>query len=85
MLVSAVDVYPVSSRALLEHDPPPPEHGRIRLATPILSMEPHGNVIQLKPPARFQMLQAMAHISRPITDTVDEHAAVDQIERLRDP
>lgn len=85
MLVCAVNVDTAFSQALLEHDPPPPEHGRIRLAAPILGMGSHGNVVQLKPPTRFQILQAISHVSRPVMNTVDQNAAVDQVERLRGP
>ncbi len=83
MLVCAIDIDAVAHRALLEHDMPPREHGRIRLATPILGKESMGNVTQFQPPTRLQMLQATLHVSWPVADAIDEHAAIDQVERLR--
>ena len=82
MPIRVIDIDAVAPRALLEHDSPPPEHRRIRLATPILGKEPMGNVTQLQPSAGLQMLQATRQEPRPVADAVDEHAAVDQIERF---
>lgn len=83
MPVRVVDVDAVAPRALLEHDPPPPEHRRLRLAALSVSEEPVRRVAQFQPPAGLQMLQAAVHESRPVSDAVDQHAAVDQVERLR--
>ncbi len=47
MPVRVADIDAVALRALLEHDPPPPKHRRIRLATPILGRELMGDVTQL--------------------------------------
>ena len=83
MLVCVVDIDAVTPQALLEHNPPPPDHWRIRFTTPILGKEAVRDVVQIQPTPRFEMPQATAHEARPVADAVDEHAAVDEVERLR--
>lgn len=82
MLIRVIDINAIAPRALLKHDPPPLEHRRIRLPTPVLGKEPMRNVTQLQPSTRLQMPHASLQEPRPIADAVDEHAAVDQIEGL---